>query len=701
MDWIGITCDGSGSVANLTFPHFGLRGTLYDFNFSSFPNLSVLDLSNNSIHGTLPSHIGNLSKLTQLGLCYNDLTGNIPSEIGSLKSITVLVLCRNLFSGSIPHEIGKLTSLSHLSLAVNNLTGSIPSSIRNLKNLSNLFLWENKLSEMNNLTHLKEFHLSDNKFTGHLPQEVCHGGVLENITVANNYFSGSIPKSLKNCTSLHRVRLDRNQLTGNISEDFGIYPHLDYVDLSHNNFYGELSLKWGDYRNITSLKISNNNVSGEIPAELGKATQLQLIDLSSNHLEGTIPKEFGGLKLLYNLTLSDNHLSGAIPSDIKMLSSLKILDLASNNLSGWIPKQLGECSNLLLLNLSNNKFTNSIPREIGFLRSLQDLDLSCNFLAQEIPWQLGQLKMLETLNVSHNTFKDLLSLTVVDISSNKLQGPIPDIKAFHNASFEALRDNMGICGNARSLLLVLVVIGALFILRQRARKRKADPGNIEQDRNLFTILGHDGKLLYENIIAATEEFNSNYCIGEGGYGIVYKAVMPTERVVAVKKLHQSQTDKLSDFKAFETEVCVLANIRHRNIFIERGSLRKIITNDEQAIELDWVKRLNVVKGMAGALSYLHHSSSPPIIHRDITSNNVLLDSEYEAHVSDFGTARMLMPDSSNWTSFAGTFGYTAPGAYSFTSALNSYNIMFLAYSINTKEIFFLFYFYQLCDKNTT
>ncbi|KAJ6858791.1 hypothetical protein NC652_041168 [Populus alba x Populus x berolinensis] len=391
-----------------------------------------------------------------------------------------------------------------------------------------------------------------------------------------------------------------------------------------------------------------------------------------------------------------------------MLPNLQFLNLASNNLSGSIPKQLGECSNLLLLNLSGNKFRESIPGEIGFLLSLRDLDLSCNFLTRELSRQLGQLQMLETLNVSHNmlsgripsTFKDMLSLTTVDISSNKLQGPIPDIKAFHNASFEALRDNMGICGNASglkpcnlpkssktvkrksnklvvlivlpllgSLLLVFVVIGVLFILCKKARKRNVEPEN-EQDRNISTILGHDGKKLYENIVEATEEFNSNYCIGEGGYGTVYKAVMPTEQVVAVKKLHRSQTEKLSDFKAFEREVCVLANIRHRNIvkmygfcshakhsfliyeLIERGSLRKIISSEEQAIEFDWTKRLNVVKGVGGALSYLHHSCSPPIIHRDITSNNILLDLEYEAHVSDFGTARLLMPDSSNWTSFA-------------------------------------------------
>lgn len=58
---------------------------------------------------------------------------------------------------------------------------------------------------------------------------------------------------------------------------------------------------------------------------------------------------------------------------------------------------------------------------------------------------------------------------------------------------------------------------------------------------------------------------------------------------------------------------------------------------------------------------MHHDISPPIIHRDISSNNILLDGEYEAHISDFGTAKLLKPDSSNWTALAGTYGYIAPG----------------------------------------
>ncbi|XP_017976484.1 PREDICTED: LRR receptor-like serine/threonine-protein kinase FEI 2 [Theobroma cacao] len=79
------------------------------------------------------------------------------------------------------------------------------------------------------------------------------------------------------------------------------------------------------------------------------------------------------------------------------------------------------------------------------------------------------------------------------------------------------------------------------------------------------------------------------------------------------------------------------------------------------MELDWIRRLNVVKGVANALFYMHHDCSPPIIHRDISSKNALLDSEVEAHVSDFGTTNFLKPNSSSLTSLAvaGTLGYMA------------------------------------------
>ena len=96
-------------------------------------------------------------------------------------------------------------------------------------------------------------------------------------------------------------------------------------------------------------------------------------------------------------------------------------------------------------------------------------------------------------------------------------------------------------------------------------------------------------------------------------------------------------------------------------YMERGSLFCVLRYDEEAVELDWDKRVNVVKDIANALSYMHHDCSPPIIHRDISSNNILLNSELNAFVSDFGTARLLDPDSSNQTIVAGTSGYIAPG----------------------------------------
>jgi serine/threonine protein kinase len=96
-------------------------------------------------------------------------------------------------------------------------------------------------------------------------------------------------------------------------------------------------------------------------------------------------------------------------------------------------------------------------------------------------------------------------------------------------------------------------------------------------------------------------------------------------------------------------------------FIEKGSLEKILIDDEQAIAFDWNKRVNVIKDVANALCYMHHDCSLPIVHRDISSKNILLDNEFVARVSDFGTAKLLNLNLTDSTSFACTFGYAAPG----------------------------------------
>lgn len=95
--------------------------------------------------------------------------------------------------------------------------------------------------------------------------------------------------------------------------------------------------------------------------------------------------------------------------------------------------------------------------------------------------------------------------------------------------------------------------------------------------------------------------------------------------------------------------------------MERGSLFQILRDDIDAEELEWIRRVSVVKSVAYALSHMHHDCHPPILHRDVSTGNILLDSNFEACLSDFGVARLLDSDSSNQTLIVGTPGYIAPG----------------------------------------
>jgi len=144
--WLGISCnEDSLSVSKINLTNMRLKGTLESFNFSSLPNIQTLNISHNSLNGSIPHHIGMLSKLTHLDLSDNLLSGTIPYEITQLTSLHSLYLDTNVFNGSIPKEIGALRNLRELSISHANLTGTIPTSIRNLTLLSHLQVGGNNL----------------------------------------------------------------------------------------------------------------------------------------------------------------------------------------------------------------------------------------------------------------------------------------------------------------------------------------------------------------------------------------------------------------------------------------------------------------------------------------------------------------------------------------------------------------------------
>ncbi|XP_044477651.1 MDIS1-interacting receptor like kinase 2-like [Mangifera indica] len=216
-----------------------------------------------------------------------------------------------------------------------------------------------------------------------------------------------------------------------------------------------------------------------------------------------------------------------------------------------------------------------------------------------------------------------------------------------------------------------------FCFWRKKQELPKEHRRVNKDKFL-SVLNFDGKTMFEEIVSATENFDAKYCIGSGGFGSVYKAQVLSRAVFAVKKFHSFHLDEVDDQKEFLNEIKSLTEIRHRNVvkffgfcvhsqhfllvyeYLERGSLATFLSTEATARELDWGKRVNILKGVARALSYLHHGCLQPIVHRDISSKNVLLDSEYEAHISDFGIAKFLKPDSSNWTQLAGTYGYIAP-----------------------------------------
>ncbi|GFY85651.1 hypothetical protein Acr_04g0003890 [Actinidia rufa] len=175
--WVGISCNKASRGAYVDLEGYGVRGKLSNLNFTSFPHLLNLELSNNSLYGPIPSRIGSLLRLTYLNLSNNHLSGVIPSGIGMLISLSDLALQSNKLMGSIPPSIGNLSNLTALCLFNNHLSGPIPPTIENLANLIDLFLHVNHISgsippELGKLSSISDLRLYTNNLTGSIPLEL-------------------------------------------------------------------------------------------------------------------------------------------------------------------------------------------------------------------------------------------------------------------------------------------------------------------------------------------------------------------------------------------------------------------------------------------------------------------------------------------------------------------------------------------------
>ncbi|GMY36177.1 receptor-like protein kinase 5 [Fagus crenata] len=685
-----------GSLSNLErlelAYNVNMTAAVLPSNFMKLKKLTYLWMAGSNLIGKIPDTIGEMEALVHLDLAKNNLSGKIPSSLFMPKNLSIVYLYRNQLSGeiprvvealnidiidlsdnklngTIPEDFGRLRNMSGLSLFFNQLSGKIPDSIGRLPRLMILKLFTNNFSgtlppDLGRYSKLQEFQVSSNRLTGNLPEHLCDNGRLIGVVAFDNNLTGKLSESLGNCSYLRIVSVYNNNLSGNIPSGLWKTLDLSILQLSDNSFTGKLPQSVST--KLSRLEMSNNKFSGNIPVGVSSWGNLVVFKASNNLFTGIIPNELTALPRLTTLLLDQNRLSGSLPSDIISWNRLNTLNLSRNAISGLIPKELGSLASLTDLDLSENQLSGQIPPQLGLLK-LNSFNLSSNHLTGRIPTQFEN-------NAYARSFLNNTSLCASKPSLN-----------INSCNSEPLKSS-----NIPPILLALIIslvmaalvglFASALVIRIR-KKKKLGPDSTWELTHFQPINFTESAIL----LGLTE----NNVIGSGGSGKVYRVVVhPPNDIVAVKRIWNNRKLEQKLKKEFLAEVEILSNIQHSNIVkllccisndvskllvyeysnnhsLDQWLHRKIKASTTSSsvhhVVLDWPKRLHIAIGAAQGLFYMHHGCSQPIVHRDVKSSNILLDSEFNAKIADFGLAKMFKEGELTSVSVvAGSFGYIAP-----------------------------------------
>ncbi|XP_073003795.1 cysteine-rich receptor-like protein kinase 2 [Typha latifolia] len=230
---------------------------------------------------------------------------------------------------------------------------------------------------------------------------------------------------------------------------------------------------------------------------------------------------------------------------------------------------------------------------------------------------------------------------------------------------------------ALALTIAVLALIASSIIWWKMRSRTDSTKGLDDSNEIIrTISASHLSFRYEDLTKATDNFNQINKIGQGGYGSVYKGVLPDGREIAVKRLFIHTRQWIDQFF---NEVNLVSRVQHKNLvkllgcsvegpeslvvyeYLCNTSLDNFLFDAFKKNSLGWERRFEIIVGTAEGLSYLHTASEVRIIHRDIKASNILLDERFKPKIGDFGLARYFMEDQSHLsTGLAGTFGYMAP-----------------------------------------